>query len=101
MPSFVCTLTYALPDLIALIRSDNGWPASGPTRFAAVNVPSARTPSWRPDPNGPGTGAVPGYSQTTIGPATVDAPMWICAMNALSMFDAISLSSTDVPSSLI
>src|SRR5213078_4780279 len=64
-PSLVCTLAYAPPVESAAIRSLSGWPASGPIRSAAVNVPCASTPSTRPPP-----GATGPKRNTTIGPFT-------------------------------
>ena len=51
-----------------------------------------------PLPGGPGVGSVLGNSHTTIGPFMPGTPQWMCAMNALLMFEAISLYSTVVPS---
>src|ERR687897_990838 len=59
-----------IKDRKAVSRID-GRPASGPVRFAAVKLPSTRTPSGRPEPSGAVTPtAVPGYSHTTISPLT-------------------------------
>src|SRR5262249_3458961 len=97
-PLLVCRLTYVLPVFIALTRSDSGCPASGRTRLAAVIVPSAITPSILPPLIGPGVVAVDGYSQTTIGPFAPGWFMWMWAMNTLSMFAAMSLYSSALPS---
>src|SRR2546426_856946 len=94
-PSFVCTLAYAPAVDSAAIRSLRGWPARGPIRSAAVNVPCASTPSPRPPP-----GATGPKRKTTIGPFTPAGATWMCAMNTLSMLDEMSRYSTSVPSAL-
>src|SRR5438105_4871748 len=94
-PSFVCTLAYAPAVDSAAIRSLRGWPARGPIRSAAVNVPCASTPSPRPPP-----GATGPKRKTTIGPFTPAGATWMCAMNTLTMLVEMSRYSTSVPSAL-
>ena len=70
---------------------------------AGEKEPEARTPFCGPDPLGPGVPVGPaggGYSHIRIGPFAPGGPQWMCDMKTLSMFDAMSLYSTVLPSAL-